>query len=171
MALALRGVSTVCKAWKAQPAPRDQRCQDQRRHCGQSDQCRRPEPATDPEAFVRHQFDRPADHGAGGERDDGNRQPRCRLPIRPPSPPCGSEDQSREDDASGGLPAPVRMIGDRPAPFKFGLAGSVVEQSPIAADGAFEPALPGLVEGFDHVDAVAACCGRAPGPPAAPAPG
>ncbi|CEG08012.1 hypothetical protein BN961_01420 [Afipia felis] len=45
------------------------------------------------------------------------------------------------------------MVGDRLARHIFRLPGFVAEQAPIAADGALELALPGLVIGLDQVDA------------------
>ena len=44
------------------------------------------------------------------------------------------------------------MIGYRRAPGELGHARGIVEQSPMAADSAFERALPWFIERFDHVD-------------------
>ena len=63
------------------------------------------------------------------------------------------EHQSRQHDAAHGLPRPMRMVRDRLPPDEFLLARCIVEQAPMAADRALQRALPGLVEGFDHVDA------------------
>ena len=46
-----------------------------------------------------------------------------------------------------------RMIGDGAAENEFRPAGRAVDDAPIAADGAFERALPGLIERLDDVDA------------------
>ena len=46
------------------------------------------------------------------------------------------------------------MIGDGHAPGELGLPPVGVVQPPMAAHGAFEPALPGLIIGLDQVDAI-----------------
>jgi len=44
------------------------------------------------------------------------------------------------------------MIGHRFAPFEFLCTVGVVEETPVAADGALQRPLPGLVESLDDVD-------------------
>ena len=77
------------------------------------------------------------------------------------------EEQRRPPPASaradGWTPARPRRISARRV--------GIVEQAPMAADGAFQRALPGLVEGLDHVDAEVLALGHAPARPGSRAPG
>src|SRR5262249_44348231 len=57
------------------------------------------------------------------------------------------------------LPRPVRMVGDGTAPDELGPSPIGIEQPPMAADGPFEPALPGLVIRLDEVDAIVLALG------------
>ena len=56
-----------------------------------------------------------------------------------------AENHKRKGDAAGRLQLPLRMVGNRLAPLEFRLTRGVVEQTPMAADHAFQRALPGLV--------------------------
>ncbi len=75
-----------------------------------------------------------------------------------PGPSPGFEERRTkhhhaEHETRGHLQFPGREIADRLSRQVFQRALILVDQPPIAADGAFEPALPGLVIGLDQVDA------------------
>ena len=62
-----------------------------------------------------------------------------------------TKNEGGEPHAARSLPAPVRMVGNRATPDEFGLPAVGVIDAPMAADGAFELALPGLIIGLDQV--------------------
>ena len=96
-------------------------------------------------------------------RRQRDRAPRCRRDVgagmpcvrrAPPSHTPRRRRTRRQRHAADRLPEPVRMVRHRRAPDEFRLArDSVVEQAPVAADRAFELALPRLVVRLDQVDA------------------
>ena len=51
------------------------------------------------------------------------------------------------------------MIGDRAAPGELGPPPVGIKQPPMAADGPFKPALPGLVIGLDEIDPIVLALG------------
>src|SRR5258708_19713000 len=51
------------------------------------------------------------------------------------------------------------MIGDEAAAGEFWLSLISIEQPPMAADGSFEPALPGLIVRLDEVHAIVLALG------------
>src|SRR5664279_3574921 len=128
------------------------RAQARRRQQHDNGEGQRAQPAAGAERFNRHIGDAPADQRAAGDRVRRHCQPK-RWPSLAPHREGRAEHDQREQNSNRRLHLPIGMIGDRFAPHELGSVRRIVEQAPMAADGAFERALPRLVEGFDHVDA------------------